>query len=150
MQFEQRSICDNIFKNGTDYIYFQPSRVGSSAELREVLEAISPTINLLSERCSAVAATLICIHFLSPCGHNNLIQIPTYICPEVCWYFSEEICPSEWEQAKLLLPSTHGENFTLPDCNSTGEHLKFLNLSNDCCTNANVTIPSAGTLHVYI
>ena len=141
VQISQPSICDGIFQAGTDYVYFQHDRFPSPAELRRVLEEFTPIVEFVTGPCREVAARLICIHFLSPCGHNNLLHVPTFICPDVCEYVSTELCSIEWAQAEALLPATHGEEYTVPNCMETSEHLEFLNLSSDCCTNGNVAIP---------
>ena len=142
IQISQPSICDDIFQAGTDYVYFQYSQFPSPSELRRVLEAISPVVTFLKDEiCKKAAKTLICIHFLIPCGHNNLVHVPRFICPESCDYVSTGPCSSEWARAETLIPTTYGEQYALPNCSHPGEHLKSLNLSGDCCVNGNITRP---------
>ena len=141
-QLERPSICDDVFQAGTDYVYFQHSRFpNGSTELREVLEEITTTVKFITGPCREVAATLLCIHVLSPCGHNNLLHVPTYMCPDVCEYVSTDLCSVEWALAEIQVPLTHGEQYTFPNCSHPGEHLKHLNLSSDCCANGDVTLP---------
>ena len=141
-QLERSSICDYVFQAGTDYVYFQHSRFpnSSSTELREVLEDITETVEFITGPCREVAATLLCIHFLSPCGHNSLLHVPTFICPDFCEYVSTELCYIEWMLAETQIPMYHGEQYSVPKCNRTGEHLKALNLSSDCCANGDIYI----------
>ena len=140
-QITQPSICDSIFQAGTDYVYYQNSRMIIPSELRVALENYSPVVEHLPEPCNKVIASLVCIRFLSPCGHNSLAHVPTFICPDVCEYVSTELCPSEWAQAEAIITLNHGAQFAVPNCSRSGEHLEFLSLSGDCCTNGNVTLP---------
>ena len=141
MQLLQESICDNVFEAGVDLVYIPHGRFDSLAQLRDAMEDLTAVLTFISGRCQRVAEIVICTHFYSPCGHENATQIPTYICPEACYYISDDLCRSEWEQANSLLPLSYGETFTLPNCSNTDEHLKFLNLSSDCCTNGNIMLP---------
>ena len=108
--------------------------------MRSVLEDLNLLIGLVTGACGKVAQTLMCIHYHSPCGYNS-VHVPTFICPDVCDYVSTELCSTEWEQAEMQIPSIHGEQYALPNCSHVAEHLKFLNLSSDCCTNGGVTLP---------
>lgn len=136
-----KSLCDDVFENGSDYVYIPNDRFKSLNHLRYVMEDLTPILGFVEGECRRFAPIVICTYFYSPCGSDNLRYVPKLICPEVCHYLSEDLCHGQWQLATTLLPMVHGGEYRLPDCNNTNEHFKFLNLSSDCCTNANVTFP---------
>ena len=61
-------------------------------------------------------------------------------------YIEDEVCRNEWplmvEQLKTRLPPERAIPLAFPVCNNTSEIIAPLNLSNDCCNNAGIVVPS--------
>ena len=76
--------------------------------------------------------------------------MPRFICPDVCTYLSETLCPTEWNLANQhLATSTDGKfkddgTLQLPDCSNPQKLIDYLDLSSDCCTDLDVDLPNKG------
>ena len=63
--------------------------------------------------------------------------------------FQKTLCPAEWEQAKFVVANQISPEYRndpglqVPNCSDTDSLIKFLNLSDDCCTNGGVIIPGS-------
>ena len=142
------SPCDDYFTVGVDYVYIPYSRLnGEQDSLREAVEEFLAALSLLPPMCLEPFSKALCFHFYLPCGINGTYHVPRYLCPDVCKYISETLCPAEWEQAQSEITRQIQDNFKddlgllVPNCSDTDNLINFLNLNEDCCTNAGIFIP---------
>ena len=142
------SPCDDYFTAGVDYVYIPHSRrSGNQKKLRDAVEELT-VLNLLPARCKEPFSRGLCYHLYLPCGTNGTYHVPRYICPDVCRYVSETLCPAEWEQAKFVVANQvhpvfrNDPGLQIPNCSDTDSLINFLNLSENCCSNAGIIVPS--------
>ena len=148
------SICDDYFTSiGVTHVYIPYSRLnGSQYLLRSLAEDITPTISFISEACREVSKRLLCNHFYLPCGFNGMYHVPRFICPDVCTYISETLCPIVWNLANQHLATStyikfrNDETLQLPNCSNPQKLINYLDLSKDCCTDLDVDLPKEGQL----
>ena len=146
------SICDDYFTIGVTHVYIPYSRLNGNQDLLRILaEDITPAASFISEACRDVSIRLLCTHFYLPCGFNGTYHVPRFICPDVCTYISETLCPTEWNLANQHLEtSTHmefrdDETLRLPNCSNPHKLIDYLDLSSDCCTNLDVDLAEGQT-----
>ena len=145
------SPCDKYFTVGVDYVYILDSRLnGDQAELRNVVEHIGAVLIFISDRCREPMEKMLCYHLYLPCGTNSTFVLPRFICPDVCSYISDTLCPEEWEQGKIslafqLAPEVRNDpGLQLINCSYPDMLISFLNLAEDCCTDAGIVLPTKG------
>ena len=134
---------------GVDYVYIPNSRVNGDQEfLRRRVEEVGAAIAFLSEQCKIPMRNGVCHHLYLPCGKNGTFTVPKFVCPSICRYLSETLCPEEWELARSVISGQiHPElrndpGLQLPNCSETDMLISFLNLSADCCDDLNIIVPS--------
>ena len=138
---------------GLDYVYIPQSRVnGSQREVRLIAEDLGSTTALIPVQCKDIANRAVCYHLYLPCGNNSNYHLPRFVCQDVCNYISEMLCPEVWTQAIFLLnnqvfPEYRDDpGLILPNCSDTDELVKFLNMTDDCCTNAGIVLPNGNVI----
>ena len=143
--------CDSMFTVGVDYVYITNNReYGNQYILRNFIkEFVNPALTLVlagNQDCFDAISKAICIHYFLPCGSNGSLHVPQFVCQDVCSYIEDEVCRNEWpllvEQLKTRLPPERAIPHALPICNNTSEIIAPLNLTNDCCNNAGIVVPS--------
>ena len=141
------SICDTFYNPDIDYIYIPKQRLrGSKYLLRQFMEGV----NFLPDECREIAVRIMCVHYYLPCGANGTLHIPLPICPEVCRYMSETLCPNTWQFSigflasnQVALEYRYDVGILLPPCNDTGKLIDYLNLTSDCCSDGSVVPATA-------
>ncbi len=138
---------------GLDYVYIPHSRLnGSQTELRSLVEELGAATALLPAKCKDITDRIVCYHLYLPCGNSSIYHLPRFVCPHVCSYFSETLCPEVWMQAKYALSNQifpeyrDDPGLILPNCSDTDELVRFLNMTDDCCTNACVVLPNGNVI----
>ena len=121
---------------------------GSQTLLRQFTEELNMFIPSLSVRCRDIAIRVMCTHYYLPCGFNGTLHVPLPLCPDVCRYMSETLCPEIWSFTASYLASDklspefrNDEGIKLPSCNNTDKLIDFLNLTSDCCSKGGVSLP---------
>ena len=127
-------------------MYIPNSRFGGSQNLlRRFTEELNQFYPSIPVRCRDIATRVLCTHYYLPCGFNGTLHVPLPLCPDVCRYMSETLCPDVWSFTTSILNSTseyRNENGTkLPACNNTDKLIDFLNLTSDCCSDGGVLLP---------
>ena len=121
---------------------------GNQVSVREFIERLASVglgFIMSNQACFNALSRAICVHYYLPCGSNGTIHTPQFLCPEVCDYLVNDVCRIEWP---LLLSNFKLEvasdrlGLDLPICNDTSQIISYLNLSNDCCSNAGIVVPS--------
>ena len=149
------SQCDSKFTVGVDYVYVPFARVGGSPlRLRTLFEDLSASIGFIglsSPQCLAAVSKALCVHFFLPCGSNSSIHIPRFLCPDTCLYLTDDVCRAIWPIAVKTLqeglqPSLQNVGLDLPVCDNTSKIIASLNLSEDCCSNGGLVIPTSSRL----
>uniref|UniRef100_A0A1X7SSS3 FZ domain-containing protein n=1 Tax=Amphimedon queenslandica TaxID=400682 RepID=A0A1X7SSS3_AMPQE len=142
-------ICDDFYIPGTDYVYIPNRRLGGSQNLlRQFSEELYEYIPSIPVRCRDIAIRVLCTHYYLPCGFNGTLHVPLPLCPDVCRYMSETLCPDIWSFFVSFLTSDqidpefrNDEGIELPSCNNTNKLIDFFNLTSDCCSNGYVSLP---------
>ena len=123
---------------------------GSQVLLRQFSEEANVFLNQIPARCQDIAKNVLCIHYYLPCGYNGTLHVPLPLCPDVCRYMSETLCPDIWSFVARFLNSSsidpeyrNDEGVKLPVCNDTDQMINYLNLSSDCCSDGGVVLPSS-------
>ena len=120
--------------------------------MRDIAEDFGLAIALIPTQCKDIANKLVCYHLYLPCGNNSIYHLPRFVCPDVCSYLSETLCPEVWMQSELVLnneifPEYRDDpGLILPNCSDTDELVRFLNMTDDCCTNAGVVLPNGNII----
>ena len=151
-----KSICDGVYDTN-DYVYIPKRRLGGSQYLlRQFTEQVQSNILAVPPRCQDIAIRLLCTHYYLPCGTNGTIHVPLPICPDACWYISENICPDMWNftagflaSDQVELPYRNDKGIRLPSCDNTDEMIDYLNLSSDCCSDGGILLPQP-TAGMYV
>ena len=142
--------CDTMFRVGVDYVYIPNTRErGNQVSVRDFLErpaTLALQIIRTDHDCFVALSRALCVHYYLPCGSNGTIHVPQFLCPEVCDYIVNDVCRTEWpillnEFQTRIAPGTTGLEF--PFCNNTQQTISYLNLSNDCCNDAGIIVPSS-------
>uniref|UniRef100_A0A1X7THR0 Receptor protein-tyrosine kinase n=1 Tax=Amphimedon queenslandica TaxID=400682 RepID=A0A1X7THR0_AMPQE len=145
----EAGVCDDFYIPGTDYVYIPNRRLGGSQNLlRQFSEELYEYIPSIPARCRNIAIRVLCTHYYLPCGFNGTLHVPLPLCPDVCRYLSETLCPDIWSFTASYLTSDqihpeyrNDEGIKLPSCNNTDKLIDFLNLTSDCCSNGRVSLP---------
>ena len=101
-----------------------------------------------NQACFNALSRALCVHYYLPCGSNGTIHVPQFLCPEVCDYLVNDVCKNEWP---LLVSGfqNHVDRDTigveLPICSNPSQIISYLNLSNDCCSDAGIVVPSSAS-----
>ena len=136
-------------------MYVPFARVGGSPlRLRTYFEDVSASIGFIglsSPQCLAAVNKALCVHFFLPCGSNSSIHIPQFLCPDTCRYLTDDVCRDIWPIAVKTLqeglqPSLQNIGLDLPVCDNTSKIIASLNLSEDCCSNGGLVIPTSSRL----
>ena len=121
---------------------------GNQVSVREFIERLASVglgFIMSNQACFNALSRAICVHYYLPCGSNGTIHTPQFLCPEVCDYLVNDVCRTEWplliSNFKLQVASDR-LGLDLPICNDTSQIISYLNLSNDCCSNAGIVVPS--------
>ena len=122
---------------------------GNQVSVRDFLEGpASVALQIIrgDTACFEALSKALCVHYYLPCGSNGSIHVPQFLCPDVCNYLVNDVCRIEWpillnEFQSRIAPITIGLEF--PVCNNTSQAVSYLNLSNDCCSNAGIVVPSS-------
>ena len=139
------SPCDKYFTVGVDYVYILDSRLnGDQAELRDVVEEIGTKLIFVSDTCRDPIEKMLCYHLYLPCGTNSTFVLPRFICPDVCSYISNTLCPVEWEQGRTLTEYRNDLGVQLVNCSHPDMQISFLNLTEDCCIDVGIVLPTKG------
>ena len=123
----------------------------STSCMRQFTEQVQSFYSSIPPRCQDIAIKVLCTHYYLPCGTNGTIHVPLPICPDVCRYMSETICPDIWSFTAAFLisdqidPQYRNEGIKLPSCDNTDEMINYLNLTSDCCSNGGVILPQPST-----
>ena len=133
------------------YVPFERLR-GNQQTLRTHLEDVTSSAALLSaasnQQCPDAFIKALCVHVYLPCGSNSSIHVPQFLCPDTCRYLTDDVCRDVWPivvehlSTQLINPSFHNSGVNLPTCNNTSKIIASLNLSDDCCSNGGVVIPT--------
>ena len=141
------SVCDTYLTE-LDYVYI--GRPYGQPFMREFLEELNSTFPFVSE-CHDLAARAICTYYYLPCGYNGTIHVPQFLCPDVCEYVAKQ-CYRGWKVFQRLVSSfesdEHDYNSYMVEmllCNRTDKVVQDFNLTNDCCTNGGIILPTEGT-----
>ena len=114
-------VCDDIFKEGIDYVFVPGSGIYSTQESVSVLlNNIEEVLRLQSSNCGDHIKQIICNYYLSPCEINSFEVYS--ICPEDCNAVQMK-CKEEWKIAQKL-------DYKFTNCNDTSALLFPLN---SCC-----------------
>ena len=132
-------------------MYIPRRRLGGSQYLlRKFAERVKSIIPTLPPHCQDITIRLLCTHYYLPCGSNGTIHVPLSICPDVCRYMSETLCPDIWLFLTNFLVSNqvsaryrYDEGIKLPSCDNTDEMIDYLNLTSDCCSIGGVILPQS-------
>ena len=147
------SPCDEYFTEGVDLVYIPNSRAnGNQSYIRDLVEDLGEggAIEFLSQSCQVPIVRSICLDIYLPCGRNGIYHAPRVVCPEVCRYLSETLCPTDYQRIELLIDQLDPDfkddlGFDVTDCSSNQAFInEFLDLEADCCSDAGVIIPSFG------
>ena len=130
-------------------MYIPNRRLGGSQNLlRQFTEQLNEYISSIPVHCRDIAIRVMCTHYYLPCGFNGTLHVPLPLCPDVCRYMSETLCPDIWSITASFLTSNqispgyrNDEGIKLPACNNTDKLIDFLNLTSDCCSNGGVLLP---------
>ena len=146
-----------MFTVGVDYVYIPNTRErGNQATIRDFLErsaSIALRLIMRNQDCFNALSKALCVHYFLPCGSNGSIHVPQFLCPDVCSYIVDDVCRTEWP---ILVSefqsgmSSERIGLDLPFCNNTSQIISYLNLSNDCCSNAGIVLPSSTPSEVTI
>ena len=132
-------------------MYVPVGRVGGNQRrLRAWLEGATASVSFLgasNQQCLDALVKAACVHLYLPCGSNSSIHVPQFLCPDTCRYLTDDVCRDIWpiavEQLRTgIKPSLRNMGLDLPVCNNTSEIIASLNLSDDCCSNGGVVIPT--------
>ena len=136
-----------MFTPDVDYVYIPNNREqGNQTRLREFLGNITMLASIqMSSDCFNALSRALCVHYYLPCGSNGTIHVPQFLCPEVCDYIVNDVCRELWEnllkfESEISRSSARG--LDLPVCNDTSQITDYLDLSVNCCSNAEVVVPS--------
>ena len=148
-QRDRPGLCDSVYDSDLHYVYIPKTRFrGSQYLLRQFAEEVVGFIPTIPESCRGIAVGVLCTHYYLPCGFNNTLHLPLPICPNVCRYMSEILCPDIWLFTINYLASDQIESqyrddpgIRLPICDDTDSLIDFLNLTSDCCSNGGVILP---------
>lgn len=150
---DRLSPCDDYFTVDMDLVYIPDSRLGGDqVRLRNAVEELGAVLGFLPERCKEPITRGICTHLYLPCGTNESYHLPRFLCPDVCRYLTETLCPEEYELARSLLATQVQPEFRddpglqVPNCSDTQVLIESLNLTENCCTDAGVTLPSTSSI----
>ena len=143
--------CDDFYIPGTNYVYIPNRRLGGSQNLlRQFSEELYEFVPSIPVRCRDTAIRVLCTHYYLPCGFNGTLHVPLPLCPDVCRYMSETLCPDIWSFTASFLVSNqidvayrNDEGIKLPLCHNTDKLIDFLNLTSDCCSNGGVLLPGS-------
>ena len=145
-QRDNPGLCDSVYDSDL-HVYIPKTRFrGSQYLLRQFAEEVAGFIHSIPERCREIAVRVLCTHYYLPCGFNNTLHLPLPICPNVCWYMSEALCPDIWSFTSSYLASIESQyrndpGILLPTCDDTDNLISFLNITSDCCSNGGVVVP---------
>jgi c-mer proto-oncogene tyrosine kinase/anaplastic lymphoma kinase/receptor tyrosine kinase len=147
--------CDSIFTPGETYVYILNNRLnGSQLSLKQfVAVEVTGFFDTIEQQiiCIDISIQVLCTHYYLPCGFNGTVHVPLPICSDACTYLSETLCPAEWLEGINFLKNFADPAFRndptlrFPNCNQTDEHIRYLNLSDDCCSNGGITLPDIDT-----
>ena len=136
-----------MFTPDVDYVYIPNNREqGNQTRLREFLGNITMLASIqMSSDCFNALSRALCVHYYLPCGSNGTIHVPQFLCPEVCDYIVNDVCRELWGnllkfESEISRSSARG--LDLPVCNDTSQIIDYLDLSVNCCSNAEVVVPS--------
>ena len=121
---------------------------GNQVTVRQFIERIASVgleFIMSNQACFNALSRILCVHYYLPCGSNGTIHVPQFLCPEVCDYIVNDVCRTEWPILVFNFKSQVGSDslgLDLPICNDTSQIISYLNLSNDCCSNAGIIVPS--------
>jgi c-mer proto-oncogene tyrosine kinase/anaplastic lymphoma kinase/receptor tyrosine kinase len=148
--------CDSIFTPGETYVYILNNRLNGSQELlQKLMNQVNGIIALIPERCVDAGIQVLCRHFYLPCGFNGIVHVPIPSCPDLCKYFSETLCPTEWIEGNSFLKNfalpiyRNDPTLEFPNCDQTDEQIEYLNLSEDCCFSGGI-VPASDNVTVTI
>ena len=109
-------------------------------------------VDFIPDGCREIAVRIMCVHYYLPCGANGTLHVPLPICPDVCRYMSETLCPNTWQLTigflasdQVALEYRFDAGILLPPCNDTGKLIDYLNLTSDCCSDGGVVLPATVT-----
>ena len=150
-------VCDTMFIPDEDYVYIPNEREqGNQTRIRGFLGKYFPLlvpIQMSSPDCYKALSKALCVHYFLPCGSNGSIHVPQFLCSAVCSYIVEDVCREEWENLLSEFKSrisSERRGLDLPVCNNTSKIINYLDLSEDCCSNAEIVIPSPDTSTVVM
>ena len=140
-----------MFTAGVDYVYIPNSRArGNQVTIRNFLaDSDNEIFNLIqrnSPECFEVLMRAMCVHYFLPCGSNGSIHVPQFLCPDVCSYLVNDVCKEHWTiliEGLNASTSLVNSNIDVLSCRNTSQAISYLNLSNDCCSNAGIVVPSS-------
>ena len=146
---DTEGLCDDFYDPDVNYVYIPKRRVGSSQiRLRKFSENANGYINQIPVNCRNIVKKVLCTHYYLPCGFNGTLHVPLPLCPDVCQYVSETLCPDIWSLITTFFVTNIADRenskyigLELPVCNSTDELIDYLKLSSDCCSDADVQLP---------
>ena len=145
------SPCDDVFTEDVDLVYIPNIRAnGNQSYIRNLAEDFGEegTVVFLSTSCRDFIVKSVCLDLYLPCGRNGIYHVPRVVCPEVCRYLSETLCPADYQRIEFLTEQLDPDfvnniGFEIANCSSNQAFIdEFLDLNQDCCTNAGVIVPS--------
>ncbi len=94
---------------------------------------------LLTELCAIIFISLVEIVPFITCQDSSVQMFALS-------YLLETLCPEVWMQRTELVLNNQifkdDPGLRLPNCSDTDELVRFLNMTDDCCTNAGVVLPN--------
>ena len=137
--------CDSLFRHGVDYVYVPITRM-SQTFLRTYIDRLF-TSNSFSPQCHDAITKALCVHYFLPCGNSSSMQVPQFLCADICRYIVDDLCSVYWDKLKNRIrpPKFDIVGLDLPVCDRTSMIIAPLNLPSDCCTSGGVTKPVAAT-----
>uniref|UniRef100_A0A1X7TUZ9 SRCR domain-containing protein n=1 Tax=Amphimedon queenslandica TaxID=400682 RepID=A0A1X7TUZ9_AMPQE len=101
-----KGFCDDFYDPGVTYVYIPKRRLGGSQTLlRQFSEQANVFLIQIPSHCREIAKNVLCTHYYLPCGFNGTLHVPLPLCPDVCRYMSETLCPDIWSFVATFLIS---------------------------------------------
>lgn len=101
-----------------------------------------------TSHCHELAARALCTYYYLPCGYNDTIHVPRFLCSDVCEYVQTQ-CSISWSVFERVASNFESDEHNydrylaeIPNCNATDVLLKGLNLTSDCCSTGGIVIPT--------
>ena len=131
-------MCDNIYTS-LHYVYTPNARILGQTHIRVFMEYI--TLNFIfTPQCYESVVNALCGLYYLPCGYNGTIQVPRFLCSDVCTNVSTQMCSDDWDALRSFVAEYSGgqdqvwdETIIMPNCSNTDLFIEAFDLDDDCC-----------------